>query len=185
MFWLARTPRREGAFLGVVLLTSLQQRVPSGCHGSSRSPEGAALVSHTPAAAKAMTFDITSAPSAQRWTALPGCPALGGEQGAAAITASLTSSFSPSHGAREAPYCKGQPWHFRPDPIKDLDCNPRHLQSTALVFRSAGISSLTFRWPRCPQPTSWEQPPLQQERHWWLFRGNTPNTPDQKEHVPT
>lgn len=89
------------------------------------------------------------------------------------ITASLTSSFSPSHGAQEPVYCKGRLWHFRPEWIRDLDCNPRLLQSTALVFRSAGISSMTFRWRWCLQPTSREQPSLQQERHQWFLRGNT------------
>lgn len=85
------------------------------CLGSSSSPKGYTTVSHTSTGAKATTFDMSLLHQLRDpcWVLSPGreqgAAALGGYAGTAVITASLPSSFSPSHGAQEAAYCNGQP----------------------------------------------------------------------------
>jgi len=61
---LARTPRR-GGLLGGSLAPRLAAASAVRRRGSSSSPKGAAMASHTHTSAKAMTFDIISALPAQ------------------------------------------------------------------------------------------------------------------------
>ena len=68
-----------GGFVGGSLAHKLAAAGAVECRSSSSSLKGATMVSHTPAGAKDMTFDVTSAPSAQG--PLAGCLALGGGEG--------------------------------------------------------------------------------------------------------
>lgn len=82
--------------------------------------------------------------------------------------------------------CKGQLWHLRADWIKDLECNPRLLQSTHLSWEALGFHPWHSDGPGAQSPAQ-EQPPLQQGEHEDLCRANaqSPNTPNQEEHIPS
>lgn len=81
---------------------------------------------------------------------------------------------------------KGQLWHLRADWIKDLVWNPILLQSTHLSWEALGFHPWHSDGPGAQSPPQ-EQPPLQQREHKDLCRANTqsPNTPSQKEHIPS